>query len=831
MNTTFTGNLAAPGSPDVEASTRVTTLADSGPGSLRQAICNAAARPGADTITFDSALSGGVIRLTSAQLDLSDPSGPVTITAANLPAGVTVSGEGARRGFRVATGSTVALDSLTVSNGVAAAGTFAGGNGGGAIFNQGRLDLRNCTLVRNSVPGSGAFAGALANYGGDLRLTNCTLALNSAWVGGAIYNFLGTCSLSHCTIASNSASVEIGGVATESGPLSLQHTLLANPGRDLRMSGATITSGGYNLVSDGTGSGLADGVNGDQVGTTATPINTRLGALRNNGGPTPTMAPLGGSPAIDAGNPLLSGLGLTDQRGLPRVANGRVDIGAVEIGLRAYYTFDSFSAVDALGGSVATYQGSASGPWWNSDHRGQGSSAIALNDPGFGTDNYYQLTTPGDPTSATRGLGLKGDFTISVWVLPRVLGGWKIVLGSTTTPGVPGTPVFGFLNNNAYAGFWQNELPGRIPVAANQWLHLAWSYNAHGGQMALYVNGQLDNSAVGRTNTTLDADLLLGFSEALDNSYFQGFIDEFAIFNEALSASQIAALAAPAGIFPIAPLPQPVLSPGLASATCGWNVREIYTHTNDPVLMPYDLPSAEYVAHSTQFAKSTNYHSRLLNRYDPGTHPSPGGFFGGDWPFASDNLTPQGLLNGDDNYFVLAARALIQIAEEDDYTFGFAAADGARLRIFGAQFTSSTALAGGNPAVPAHRGDTLSFPAHSANSLTLGVIHLRPGNYDVEFISWELGGGGFAEVFAARGAQTALDGTFALLGPTLFATHPRLSVELVGAQVRLSWTAGTACDRLEAAPSVTGPWTDVPGAVNGQLLPANSARQFFRVAQ
>jgi hypothetical protein len=60
-----------------------------------------------------------------------------------------------------------------------------------------------------------------------------------------------------------------------------------------------------------------------------------LGPLQNNGGPTPTMALLPGSPAIDAGNPsgCTDGLGhllKTDQRGMPRP--DKEDIGGCDMG-------------------------------------------------------------------------------------------------------------------------------------------------------------------------------------------------------------------------------------------------------------------------------------------------------------------------------------------------------------------------------------------------------------------------------------------------------------------------------------------------------------------
>jgi hypothetical protein len=56
----------------------------------------------------------------------------------------------------------------------------------------------------------------------------------------------------------------------------------------------------------------------------------KLGPLANNGGPTPTMALLPGSPAIDAGNTSLAPA--TDQRGFPRPAGLAADIGAFEYG-------------------------------------------------------------------------------------------------------------------------------------------------------------------------------------------------------------------------------------------------------------------------------------------------------------------------------------------------------------------------------------------------------------------------------------------------------------------------------------------------------------------
>ena len=88
--------------------------------------------------------------------------------------------------------------------------------------------------------------------------------------------------------------------------------------------------------------GISNGSNGNQVGSSGSPINPLLGSLMNNGGPTFTHALLYNSPGVDAGNdcvfdntcsPSLGSSLTTDQRGLTRKADGNADgTGIVDIG-------------------------------------------------------------------------------------------------------------------------------------------------------------------------------------------------------------------------------------------------------------------------------------------------------------------------------------------------------------------------------------------------------------------------------------------------------------------------------------------------------------------
>jgi hypothetical protein len=113
-----------------------------------------------------------------------------------------------------------------------------------------------------------------------------------------------------------------------------------------------------------------------------------LSPLRDNGGPTPTLLPLPGSPALDAGIP--SDL-IRDARGLSRLAGDAPDAGAVEANATPLADVDAdglpdlweaFRGLDAADPTDAT-----------TDTDGDGQNALA---------EFYTGTDPGDPQSAHR---------------------------------------------------------------------------------------------------------------------------------------------------------------------------------------------------------------------------------------------------------------------------------------------------------------------------------------------------------------------------------------------------------------------------------------------
>src|SRR5918995_972794 len=110
-------------SPAWAATYTVTNNADSGEGSLRQAIIDANTSTGvADTINFELGSSAATITLTSSLPPITDGAG---LTIDGGSADVTISGASQYRVFEVGPGAKLTLSNLTVANGADA--TASGG--------------------------------------------------------------------------------------------------------------------------------------------------------------------------------------------------------------------------------------------------------------------------------------------------------------------------------------------------------------------------------------------------------------------------------------------------------------------------------------------------------------------------------------------------------------------------------------------------------------------------------------------------------------------------------------------------------------------------------
>ncbi|MEO5916526.1 MAG: choice-of-anchor Q domain-containing protein [Luteolibacter sp.] len=224
---------------------------------------------------------------------------------------------------------------------------------GGGIYNFSAADFHvaaaRLVLNRSTVSGNSAsFSGGGIYNRGLASSSNATVTLNDSTVsensagyrGGGIYNDADSgnvaVTLNHSTVSANSAVTEGGGIynvdySAFTATLALGNSIVAGnssaSGSDILNHLGTVTTQGVNLLSNLAGSDLSTG----PTVLAAPPI---LAPLAFYGGPTQTMPPLPGSPAIDSG---VGAAESFDQRGQPRVMDGNgdsntiPDIGAVEI--------------------------------------------------------------------------------------------------------------------------------------------------------------------------------------------------------------------------------------------------------------------------------------------------------------------------------------------------------------------------------------------------------------------------------------------------------------------------------------------------------------------
>jgi len=200
--------LAAAQSADAATFT-VTSNADTGPGSLRAAVASANTTPGADTITFDAAVTG-TIGLTTGEIAIEDA---LTITGPGA-ATLSVSGSNASRIFYVYEPDVTApvdvvITGLTLTNGSSIVPGDEVSSRGGAINVIGEnLTLDGVALTNNVAGGDGGglavlgVAGFETSEDVDIALTvrNSVISGNTAIFGGAIYTNSGALVILNSTV-------------------------------------------------------------------------------------------------------------------------------------------------------------------------------------------------------------------------------------------------------------------------------------------------------------------------------------------------------------------------------------------------------------------------------------------------------------------------------------------------------------------------------------------------------------------------------------------------------------------------------------------------------
>lgn len=232
----------------------VSNLNDSGAGSLRQAILDANAAPGADTITFS--VNGSIV-LNSTLPTLTDGAG---LTIDGTGQSITVSGNNAVQVMIVVAGAKLNLRHLTVANGYVDG--FLGDGGG--IENFGILAVTDCTFSGNWAQ-FGGVGGGIYNDN-TLTVIGSTFSDNSAFFGGGIHND-GVLTVTRSRFSGNRA-VDGGGI-TSGGEFTVTTSTFS--GNSAETFGGGIAGSRRGIVSNSTFSGNFAGRGGgiSDIGTVA----------------------------------------------------------------------------------------------------------------------------------------------------------------------------------------------------------------------------------------------------------------------------------------------------------------------------------------------------------------------------------------------------------------------------------------------------------------------------------------------------------------------------------------------------------------------------------
>jgi hypothetical protein len=339
-------------SPARAASVRiVTTTADVGPGSLREAIDQAVDD---DIIRFDPALAGATIAVES----------PLVIDQSIAidgppPFGIRVSGGNNTRVFSVEGFVNANIQYLTILEGnVLNDGDPEDNDGGGIrITGEALLNLAySSVIVSTAARGGGIFVGpsshvnihnstiggnqatidggGIASEGfgshGSVRLTNSTVTRNTAHSGGGGGIWIeDDLVLTYSTVAFNNAYDGAGGIHLADAWVQMRYSIVSN---NTFASITTANCSEFYGVFIEAETNLSNDTSCDRFVTLV--ADPMLATIAGNGGPTATHALPYGSPALDvipADNDWCTTASIiTDQRGVVRPQHQRCDLGAFE---------------------------------------------------------------------------------------------------------------------------------------------------------------------------------------------------------------------------------------------------------------------------------------------------------------------------------------------------------------------------------------------------------------------------------------------------------------------------------------------------------------------
>ena len=201
-------------------------------------------------------------------------------------------------------------------------------------------------------------------------------------------------------------------------------------------------------------------------------------------------------------------------------------------GLVAHWKLDETNgatAVDSVGGLDGTL---INGPLWTT---GQLDGALDFD----GTNDYIEVPHSSD-------LNLQSAFTVTAWIYNDSMSDAYRVI-SKETNGLNDNYWIALQAGELWAGVGGSFFNAPATFEANTWYHIAVSFDDADNQVSIYVNGELSQEYSTSATISSNTDPLYIGSNWQGSKFWDGALDDVRIYDRALSASQVAAIALEGG--------------------------------------------------------------------------------------------------------------------------------------------------------------------------------------------------------------------------------------------------------------------------------------------
>ncbi|MCP4607184.1 MAG: LamG domain-containing protein [Planctomycetes bacterium] len=171
-----------------------------------------------------------------------------------------------------------------------------------------------------------------------------------------------------------------------------------------------------------------------------------------------------------------------------------------------------------------------------------------------GTPGYVLIPNPGNLTLINQ-----GDFTITMWFKQDVVEGIANLLQQTDVNGTGRTLLLADAADGIRAYLGGTSTLSGVIEEADVWYHVAMVVTEGGAAdtITFYINGEQAGTPAQVDSEDCEGEYLIGTNKGLNGRWINGLVDDFRLYNHALSEAEVLAAMGGADSYPYALGPEP----------------------------------------------------------------------------------------------------------------------------------------------------------------------------------------------------------------------------------------------------------------------------------